>query len=216
MGRCVTLRNDNSNCNNYYFVATAPTTRQQQQREYPEQQKNVINSSGNSNNNNKNDTRTTTTYYYNFNCKCIYKITATTASTASTTSATTATKTAIATTQKPPPPPPPLTTIVAQHQTYRQPNPITINNDNSVHGCHGINGSALCISPALSQVKNEGVPALYSGLSAALARQASYTTLRLGLYDLMKRLVIDGEILNMQMIFQESSRPEIAGYWNEA
>lgn len=64
-------------------------------------------------------------------------------------------------------------------------------------------------------MKNEGVPALYSGLSAALARQASYTTLRLGLYDLMKRLVIDGEILNMQLIFQGSARPETAGYWNE-
>ena len=51
------------------------------------------------------------------------------------------------------------------------------------------------MSPAPSQVKNEGVPALYSGLSAALARQASYTTLRLGLYDLMKRFVIDGETL---------------------
>lgn len=45
----------------------------------------------------------------------------------------------------------------------------------------------------LSQVKNEGVGALYSGLSAALARQASYTTLRLGLYDLLKRLVLDRE-----------------------
>lgn len=36
--------------------------------------------------------------------------------------------------------------------------------------------------------------ALYSGLSAALARQASYTTLRLGLYDLLKRLVLDREL----------------------
>ena len=43
------------------------------------------------------------------------------------------------------------------------------------------------------QVKNEGVVALYSGLSAALARQASYTTLRLGLYDVLKRLVLDRE-----------------------
>lgn len=34
--------------------------------------------------------------------------------------------------------------------------------------------------------------ALYSGISAALARQASYTTLRLGLYDLMKSVVFDG------------------------
>lgn len=40
-------------------------------------------------------------------------------------------------------------------------------------------------------MKNEGVTALYAGLSAALARQASYTTLRLGLYDLLWRLVLD-------------------------
>lgn len=45
------------------------------------------------------------------------------------------------------------------------------------------------------QVKQEGTSALYVGLSAALARQASYTTLRLGLYDLMKQLVIDCKLL---------------------
>lgn len=43
------------------------------------------------------------------------------------------------------------------------------------------------------QVKTEGVKGLYAGLSAALARQASYTTLRLGLYDSMKRAVMDRE-----------------------
>lgn len=42
-------------------------------------------------------------------------------------------------------------------------------------------------------MKNEGPGALYAGLSAALARQASYTTLRLGLYDVVKQLVIDCE-----------------------
>lgn len=46
--------------------------------------------------------------------------------------------------------------------------------------------------PFTEQVKNEGVTALYSGISAALARQASYTTLRLGLYDIMKRFVFNG------------------------
>lgn len=46
-------------------------------------------------------------------------------------------------------------------------------------------------------MKNEGVLALYSGLSAALARQASYTTLRLGLYDLLKRLLLDGELCDI-------------------
>lgn len=46
---------------------------------------------------------------------------------------------------------------------------------------------------APAQVKEEGPGALYSGLSAALARQASYTTLRLGLYDLMKQVLIDCE-----------------------
>lgn len=51
------------------------------------------------------------------------------------------------------------------------------------------------ITPCWShaQVKTEGVGALYAGLSAALARQASYTTLRLGLYDLLKSLVLDRE-----------------------
>lgn len=43
------------------------------------------------------------------------------------------------------------------------------------------------------QVRNEGTGALYAGLSAALARQASYTTLRLGLYDFMKQVVLDCE-----------------------
>lgn len=45
----------------------------------------------------------------------------------------------------------------------------------------------------VAQVRNEGTAALYAGLSAALARQASYTTLRLGLYDFMKKLVLDCE-----------------------
>lgn len=32
-------------------------------------------------------------------------------------------------------------------------------------------------------MKNEGVPALYSGLSAGLLRQATYTTARLGVFN---------------------------------
>ncbi|CAN0030783.1 unnamed protein product [Pylaiella littoralis] len=50
---------------------------------------------------------------------------------------------------------------------------------------------ATAVSVGKDLVKNEGVLALYSGLSAALARQASYTTLRLGLYDLLKRIILD-------------------------
>ncbi|CAM9469486.1 unnamed protein product, partial [Hapterophycus canaliculatus] len=50
---------------------------------------------------------------------------------------------------------------------------------------------ATAVSVGKDLVKNEGVAALYAGLSAALARQASYTTLRLGLYDLFKRAVLD-------------------------
>lgn len=53
-------------------------------------------------------------------------------------------------------------------------------------------GCACLHGPFTYQVEKEGVTALYSGISAALARQASYTTLRLGLYDLMKRIVFDG------------------------
>lgn len=74
-----------------------------------------------------------------------------------------------------------------------------ISNSNLCIALHG-NPSSIIISTiwtsaldAIPQVKSEGVAALYAGLSAALARQASYTTLRLGLYDLMKRVAIAGE-----------------------
>jgi solute carrier family 25 oxoglutarate transporter 11 len=42
------------------------------------------------------------------------------------------------------------------------------------------------ITLASNLVKNEGVLGLYSGLSAALLRQATYTTMRLALYDIFK------------------------------
>ena len=34
--------------------------------------------------------------------------------------------------------------------------------------------------------KSEGIPGLYSGISAAVARQLTYTTARLGLYDVIR------------------------------
>ncbi|CAM9122645.1 unnamed protein product [Choristocarpus tenellus] len=55
-------------------------------------------------------------------------------------------------------------------------------------GTNGGNATALSVGTDL--VRKEGGKALYAGLSAALARQASYTTLRLGLYDFMKSLLI--------------------------
>ncbi|CAM9495477.1 unnamed protein product [Ectocarpus sp. 4 AP-2014] len=56
---------------------------------------------------------------------------------------------------------------------------------------------ATAVSVGKDLVKNEGVTALYAGLSAALARQASYTTLRLGLYDLLRKLVLDSRTTDM-------------------
>ena len=44
------------------------------------------------------------------------------------------------------------------------------------------------ISVISSILKNEGVLALYSGLSAGLLRQASYTTTRLGTYEWLSQL----------------------------
>jgi Mitochondrial carrier protein len=42
------------------------------------------------------------------------------------------------------------------------------------------------VAAARAIVRTEGPSALYSGLSAALARQAVYTTLRLGLYESLR------------------------------
>lgn len=44
------------------------------------------------------------------------------------------------------------------------------------------------ISVISSILKNEGVLALYSGLSAGLLRQASYTTTRLGTFEWLSQL----------------------------
>ncbi|KAG5190636.1 mitochondrial carrier domain-containing protein [Tribonema minus] len=44
---------------------------------------------------------------------------------------------------------------------------------------------------ARAMVHEEGAMSLYGGLSAGLLRQATYTTLRLGLYDLGKRLALE-------------------------
>ena len=44
---------------------------------------------------------------------------------------------------------------------------------------------------AKDMIKHEGICSLYNGLSAALMRQAIYTTLRLGLYDMGKKSLSD-------------------------
>lgn len=44
---------------------------------------------------------------------------------------------------------------------------------------------ALQLSVASAIVKQDGVGALYKGLSAGLLRQATYTTARLGIYQLL-------------------------------
>ena len=41
-------------------------------------------------------------------------------------------------------------------------------------------------------IRNEGVRGMYSGLSAAAARQFSYTTSRIGLYDTFTSMVLSG------------------------
>lgn len=63
-------------------------------------------------------------------------------------------------------------------------------------------GDANAVSIGKDIVRNEGTGALYAGLSAALARQASYTTLRLGLYDFMKQVVLDsaGDLDGMALL----------------
>lgn len=47
------------------------------------------------------------------------------------------------------------------------------------------------LAAARTIVRNEGISALYSGLSAALSRQAVYTTLRLGLYETLRDAVVE-------------------------
>ncbi|CAM9404609.1 unnamed protein product [Discosporangium mesarthrocarpum] len=56
--------------------------------------------------------------------------------------------------------------------------------------------NATAFSVAADLVRKEGPSALYVGLSAALARQASYTTLRLGLYDVMKTRLMSRECIS--------------------
>lgn len=50
------------------------------------------------------------------------------------------------------------------------------------------------LSVLLSVVKNEGFLKLYNGLSAGLLRQATYTTTRLGTYDMNGILLWNGII----------------------
>ncbi len=62
----------------------------------------------------------------------------------------------------------------------------------------GESSSGLKISQvqiAKNIVANEGVAGLYQGLSAAVMRQATYTTLRLGSYDVIKAMIRpDGKV----------------------
>lgn len=44
-------------------------------------------------------------------------------------------------------------------------------------------------STMISIAKNEGVLALYAGLSASILRQATYSTVRFGVYDKLKQIV---------------------------
>ena len=54
-------------------------------------------------------------------------------------------------------------------------------------------------------LKNDGVLGLYSGLSAAILRQCTYTTVRFGIYDLLKEHVIpQNELTNMAYLLPSS------------
>lgn len=54
-------------------------------------------------------------------------------------------------------------------------------------------------------LRNEGVQGLYSGLSAAVLRQCTYTTVRFGIYDLLKEHVIpQKELTNMAYLLPSS------------
>lgn len=63
--------------------------------------------------------------------------------------------------------------------------PTSTTNPNSPSPYRGIIHAAQHIS------RNEGISAMYSGLSAALTRQITYTTLRLGLYTTLRDAVSD-------------------------
>ena len=42
-------------------------------------------------------------------------------------------------------------------------------------------------------ISNEGIRGLYKGLSASLLREASYSTIRMGLYEPIKKLLQNGQ-----------------------
>jgi solute carrier family 25 oxoglutarate transporter 11 len=59
----------------------------------------------------------------------------------------------------------------------------------------------------------EGVSGLYRGLSAALVRQATYTTLRLGTYDVIKELICkDGKESFLQRVISASGAGAIGSF----
>ena len=58
------------------------------------------------------------------------------------------------------------------------------------------NESAKNVSPInvlKDLIKAEGIKGAYSGLSAAVTRQCTYTTLRLGLYDVLREKFAEGK-----------------------
>lgn len=57
----------------------------------------------------------------------------------------------------------------------------------------------------LNIVQNEGILGLYSGLSAAILRQCTYTTVRFGIYDVLKEKVIPHNQLNNMAYLLPSS-----------
>lgn len=57
----------------------------------------------------------------------------------------------------------------------------------------------------LNIVQNEGILGLYSGLSAAILRQCTYTTVRFGIYDLLKEKIIpQNQLTNMAYLLPSS------------
>lgn len=63
------------------------------------------------------------------------------------------------------------------------------------------------LSVASAIVKQDGVGALYKGLSAGLLRQATYTTARLGIYQIFSDALIEYNDDKVCLIYLASVRP---------
>ncbi|XVF39622.1 hypothetical protein PTKIN_Ptkin01aG0048500 [Pterospermum kingtungense] len=70
---------------------------------------------------------------------------------------------------------------------------------NSLHLCLPHHPRVGPISLALRIVHSEGLPALFSGVSATVLRQSLYSTTRMGLYDLFKQRWTDPETKTMHL-----------------